>query len=178
MGMPAITLPSTPGGPTRVDVAPGDHERLVVYAYPMTGRPEIDNPDGWDEIPGARGCTPESCGFRDHADELAAAGAGVLGVSTQSSDYQREAAERLRLPYPLLSDHELRLAHALALPTMTVDVRDTHDSGGSNTLLKRLTLVIRAGMIEHIFYHVFPPDEHAGRVLAWLNAKQAETQHT
>lgn len=166
--MPAIALPSTHGGQVRVDAVPDGVERLVVYAYPMTGRPGVDLPDGWDEIPGARGCTPESCGFRDHAAELASAGAGVVGVSTQSTTYQREAAERLRLPFALLSDAELRLTSALSLPTMRVDLGDALDGGGTRTLLKRLTLVVRGGMIERVFYPVFPPDGHAAQVLAWL----------
>lgn len=157
--MPTIALPSTHGGEVRVDSVPDSLDRLVIYAYPMTGRPGVDLPDGWDEIPGARGCTPESCGFRDHAAELASAGAGVVGVSTQSTSYQHEAAERLRLPFALLSDADFRLTEALSLPTMSVD---------NMTLLKRLTLVVRGGMIEHVFYPVFPPGEHAAEVLAWL----------
>lgn len=166
--MPSIALPSTEGGQTRVDTVPAGYQRRIIYAYPMTGLPGVDNPDGWDEIPGARGCTPESCGFRDHAADLAIAGAAVVGVSTQSTEYQREAAERLDLPYPLLSDQELQLTHALSLPSMTLEVRDAHDGGGSKTLLKRLTLVVRNSMIEHVFYPVVSPERHAAQVLAWL----------
>lgn len=118
MTMPGIALPSIGGGQLRVDTVPAGYERLVLYAYPLTGRPDVDNPEGWDEIPGARGCTPESCGFRDHAADLAHLVAAVVGVSTQSSKYQRETAQRLSLPYPLLSDHELQLTHALSLPTL------------------------------------------------------------
>src|ERR1700722_9615963 len=113
--MPAIALPSTSGEPMRVDTVPPGFSRLVIYAYPMTGLPGIPVPDGWDEIPGARGCTPETCGFRDHAAELAALGAAVAGLSTQSTGYQREVAERLRLPFPLLSDASLTLTRALGL---------------------------------------------------------------
>ncbi len=177
MTMPGIALPSIGGGQLRVDAVPEGYERVVLYAYPMTGRPDVDNPQGWDEIPGARGCTPESCGFRDHAADLAHVGAAVVGVSTQSSDYQREAAERLSLPYPLLSDHDLQLTHALSLPTMNLEVRDAHDGGGRKTLLKRLTLVVRDSVIEHVFYPVVSPERHATQVLAWLDAGHNGTQH-
>jgi peroxiredoxin len=161
--MPAIALPSTAGGSVRVDVTPEGVHRLVLYAYPRTGRPgeEPLTPD-WDRIPGARGCTPESCGFRDHAAELWDEGAAVAGLSTQDSDFQREAAERLQLPFPLLSDAGLELTQALQLPTFTV---------AGQTLLKRLTLVVRDGAIEHVFYPVFPPDTHAAAVLEWLRAR-------
>jgi peroxiredoxin len=158
--MPALTLPATDGSAFRVDRPPAGFDRLVLYAYPRTGRP--DEPPltaDWDRIPGARGCTPESCGFRDHAAELTAVGAAVAGVSTQDTQYQREAVERLRLPFPLLSDADLRLVEGLRLPTFDV---------GSNVLMKRLTLVVRAGLIEHVFYPVFPPDRHAEAVLEWL----------
>jgi len=163
--MPPITLASTAGGEFRVDRVPDGFGRLILYAYPKTGRPGVALPEGWDEIPGARGCTPESCGFRDHAADLAAAGAAVAGVSAQDTAYQKEAAKRLRLPFPLLSDVDGRLAEALRLPVFTVE--------GEN-LLKRLTLVVRAGpdggaRIEHVFYPVFPPGEHAAEVLAWLS---------
>jgi peroxiredoxin len=158
--MPPIALPSTDGGSLRVDIAPEGSRRLVLYAYPRTGRPGEDplTPE-WDQIPGARGCTPESCGFRDHAAELGEAGAAVAGLSTQDTAYQREAVERLQLPFPLLSDEELVLTRALELPTFTV---------AGQTLLKRLTLLVRGGAIEHVFYPVFPPDAHAAVVLQWL----------
>jgi peroxiredoxin len=146
----------------RVDVAPREALRLVLYAYPRTGRPgEVPLTPEWDLIPGARGCTPESCAFRDHAAELSAARAEVAGLSTQDSDYQREAAERLHLPFPLLSDADLELTRALVLPTFTV---------AGQVLLKRHTLVVRDGSVEHVFYPVFPPDEHAAEVLEWLRA--------
>lgn len=158
--MPRVALPSTDGSQVRVDLVPEGLERLVLYAYPRTGLPgESPLTPDWDQIPGARGCTPEACGFRDHAAELREAGTAVAGVSTQTTVYQREAAERLRLPFPLLSDRELRLTRALALPTFTV---------AGQTLLKRLTLVVRDGVIEHVFYPVFPPDTHAAFVLRWL----------
>ena len=161
--MPPLVLPSTDGGAVRVDIAPEEAERLVLYAYPRTGRPgEASLTSDWDSIPGARGCTPESCGFRDHAGELRSAGAAVAGLSTQDTAYQQEAADRLRLPFPLLSDADLTLTEALELPTFTV---------AGQTLLKRLTLIVRSGVIEHVFYPVFPPDAHAASVLEWLRAR-------
>ena len=139
--------------------------RTVVFAYPMTGRPGTPLPEGWDEIPGARGCTPQSCAFRDHYAELLAAGADrVYGLSTQDTEYQREAAERLHLPFPLLSDAALRLTTAMQLPAMLV---------GGATLLKRMALIIDDGVIKHEFYPVFPPDRNAGKVLEWLRAQRA-----
>ena len=158
--MPAIALASTDGRPVRVDVVPEGAERLVLYAYPRTGRPgEPEFTADWSSIPGARGCTPESCAFRDHAADLRAAGAAVAGVSTQTTDDQREVVDRLRLPFPLLSDADLELTRALDLPAFAV---------AGHTLLKRLTLVVRDGLVEHVFYPVFPPDAHAAEVLDWL----------
>ena len=164
--MPPIALASTTGPAVGVDVVPEGAERLVLYLYPRTGRPgEAELTPDWDLIPGARGCTPESCGFRDHAAELWDIGAAVAGISTQPTDDQREAAERLELPFPLLSDADLDLTRALELPTFTV---------AGHTLLKRLTLVVRDGVIEHVFYPVFPPDTHAQAVLAWVLAHPVE----
>ena len=160
--MPAIELPSTAGRAVRVDLVPEGAERLVLYLYPRTGRPgEPELTPDWDRIPGARGCTPESCGFRDHAADLWDAGAAVAGVSTQSMEDQHEVVERLDLPFPLLSDARLELARALELPTFDV---------AGLILLKRLTLIVREGGVEHAFYPVFPPDAHAAEVLAWLRA--------
>lgn len=160
--VPPLRLRSTTGGLFRVDATPAGVSRLVLYAYPRTGRPGEDplTPD-WNVIPGARGCTPEACGFRDHAGDLAAAGAAVAGLSTQDTGYQAEAAERLGLPFPLLSDAEFRLTDALGLPTF---------EAAGHRLLKRLTLIISGGVIEHVFYPVFPPDTHAAEVLSWLQA--------
>ena len=139
--------------------------RTVVYAYPRTGEPDKDPPPGWDAIPGARGCTPQSCAFRDHFEELRRAGASeVFGLSTQDTGYQREVAERLHLPFELLSDAKLELTRALELPTFEV---------AGMTLIKRLTMILRDGAIEHVFYPVFPPDRNAGVVLAWLAGKSA-----
>src|SRR4051812_31433713 len=138
--------------------------RTVVYAYPRTGRPGIENPDGWDMIPGARGCTPQSCSFRDHFAEIKSLGvAQVYGLSTQDSSYQREAAERLQLPFPILSDVKLELARAFNLPTFTA---------AGMTLLKRMAVVIEDGVIAKVFYPVFPPDKNAEEVVAWLQASR------
>jgi peroxiredoxin len=133
----------------------------IVYAYPRTGRPGIDNPPGWDLIPGARGCTPQACGFRDHFAELKAQGVQHLfGLSTQTTDYQREAAERLHLPFPILSDEHLKLTRAMMLPTFVTS---------GMILLKRFTLVIDDGIVKHVFYPVFPPDRNATEVFDWLS---------
>ena len=172
MAMPPIALPATSGEPARVDTVPPGFSRLIIYAYPLTGLPGVPVPDGWDDIPGARGCTPESCGFRDHAAELAALGSAVAGLSTQSTAYQREAATRLRLPFPLLSDAGLALTHALKLPTFDVDLAPAYEGGGYRTLLRRLTLVVSRGVIEKVFYPVFPPDRHAEEVLAWAGGSR------
>ena len=155
--VPNCPLPTTDGTTIDLSSLPG---RIVVYAYPRTGRPGVENPDGWDFIPGARGCTPQSCSFRDQFAELRSLGVDHLfGLSTQSTTYQKEAADRLHLPFVLLSDEHLRLTKALRLPTF--------ETGGM-TLLKRLTLVIAAGTIEHMFYPVFPPDRNARDVVDWL----------
>jgi peroxiredoxin len=160
--VPEIALPGTDDSDISLAALGG---RTVVYVYPLTGRPGTALPEGWDEIPGARGCTPQSCAFRDHHAELLAVGADrVHGLSTQDSAYQREAAERLHLPFPLLSDAALRLTTALRLPAMLV---------GGATLLKRMALIIDDGVITHVFYPVFPPDRNAGEVLEWLRAQRA-----
>ena len=156
MRVPSVPLPATDG--TVVDLA-ALTDRTVVYAYPRTGKPDRSPPDGWDAIPGARGCTPQSCAFRDHHADLVAAGARVFGLSTQPTDYQREAADRLRLPFLLLSDADLALVRAMALPTFATS---------GMTLTRRLTLVLRDGVIERVFYPVFPPDRNAADVLSWL----------
>jgi peroxiredoxin len=155
--MPDIELSATDH--TRVSLA-RLAGRAVVYAYPKTGAPGVPSPDGWDLIPGARGCTPQSCGFRDHFGALKSLGvAHVFGLSTQDSTYQREAVERLHLPFPILSDEDLKLTTAIRLPTFEVI---------GMTLLKRLALVIDDGAIAKVFYPVFPPDRNAEEVVAWL----------
>ena len=156
MRLPSVPLASTSGEIVDLSALPG---RTVVYCYPMTGSPDRSLPAGWDEIPGARGCTPQSCSFRDHHAELRSLGASVFGSSTQDTEYQREAATRLHLPFALLSDSDLAFAGALGLPTFEVD---------GMVLLKRLTLVIDEGWIEKVFYPVFPPDRSAEEVVEWL----------
>ena len=155
--MAAVALRATDGAMVDLSALRG---RVVVYAYPRTGRPGIENPDGWDMIPGARGCTPQTCAFRDLFAELKSAGAQhVFGLSTQSNEYQTEMASRLHLPFPVLSDEKLVLTQALDLPTMQV---------AGLTMMKRLALIIDNARITHVFYPVFPPDRNAGDVLAWL----------
>jgi peroxiredoxin len=156
MRLPPVSLAATSGEVVDLSTLAG---RTVVYCYPMTGRPDRSLPTGWDEIPGARGCTPQSCSFRDHHAELRALGASGFGLSTQDTDYQSEAATRLHLPFALLSDADLAFARALGLPTFEVD---------GMVLLKRLTLVIDEGWIEKVFYPVFPPDRSAEEVVEWL----------
>ncbi|HZU12812.1 MAG TPA: peroxiredoxin [Chloroflexota bacterium] len=154
--VPAVALPSTHGGTVNLRDLDGT---VVLYCYPRTGVPGEPLPQGWNDIPGARGCTPQSCAYRDHAAELAALGARVFGISTQSTDFQREAADRLHLPFALLSDERLQLATALQLPTMEVQ---------GWTLLRRLTLIVQDGVVRHVFYPVFPPDRDAENVIEWL----------
>jgi peroxiredoxin len=160
MRLPSLPLPATDGGMIDLSTLPG---RSVVYVYPRTGRPDQPLPTGWDEIPGARGCTPQSCAYRDLAAQLGALGARVFGLSTQDTAYQQEAVARLHLPFPLLSDERLEMTTALSLPTFEVD---------GMTLIKRLTLIIDDGVIETVFYPVFPPDADAANVAAWLRAHQ------
>ncbi|HEU0061708.1 MAG TPA: peroxiredoxin [Hyphomicrobiaceae bacterium] len=158
LGLPDIALAATDGRSVSLARCQG---RTVVYAYPRMGKPgQIALIDGWDEIPGARGCTPQSCAFRDHFTELSAAGAAqVFGLSTQDTAYQAEAVARLHLPFAILSDEQGKLASAVGLPTMQV---------AGTTLLKRLAMVVDDGRITKVFYPVFPPDRNAGDVLAWL----------
>jgi peroxiredoxin len=156
MTLPSVTLAATNGASVDLSRLSG---RVVIYVYPMTGRPGVPLPDGWEAIPGARGCTPQSCAFRDHHAELESLRTRVFGLSTQSSDYQREARERLHLPFELLSDSELRLKTLLRLPTF---------SAAGMELYKRLTLIAEDARIRKVFYPVFPPDRNAGDVVAWL----------
>ncbi|GAA4513143.1 redoxin family protein [Brevibacterium yomogidense] len=157
--MPRLSLPASDGRSIDFsDLGPG---RTVVYLYPLTGRPGVDLPEGWDAIPGARGCSTEACDFRDHFQQLRNAGAErVFGLSGQNTEYQAEVVERLRLPFSMISDESLALADALGLPTFSAP--------GHDRLYARLTLVVRGGVVEHVFYPIFPPNEHAGQVLDWL----------
>ena len=160
--LPDMALPSTDGG--HVTLA-ADRGCSVVYVYPMTGRPGQPLPPGWDGIPGARGCTPQACAFRDHFASLSQAGADhVYGLSAQSTNEQKEAAERLHLPYPLLSDDLLSFADAAQLPTFQVEGR---------RLIKRITLIIEDAVIRKVFYPVFPPDRNAAEVVQWLGDNRA-----
>ena len=156
--LPAVSLMATDDTSVTLSALPG---RIVVFAYPRTGEPgKISLVDDWDMIPGARGCTPQTCAFRDLFAELKAAGAShVFGLSTQSNEYQTEMASRLHLPFPVLSDEKLELTRALDLPTMDV---------AGLTLIKRMALIIDDARITHVFYPVFPPDRNAGDVLMWL----------
>ena len=157
--LPSLALTATDGG--RVDLAERSRgRRLVVFAYPRTGRPGQDSPAGWNDIPGARGCTPEACSFRDVAGDFADRGVELFGLSTQDTDYQREAVERLHLGYLLLSDASLELTRALRLPTFEI---------GGETFLRRLTFVARDGRIARVQYPVFPPDRAAEDALALLD---------
>ncbi len=160
--VPSVPLPSTDGTTVDLSALPG---RVVVYAYPRTADPEHGSLEGWDGIPGACGCTPQSRAFRDHFAELRGLGVDRLfGLSTQDTAYQREAIERLHLPFPILSDSGLALARAMRLPTF--------EAGGMR-LLKRLTLVIDDGVVTQVFYPVFPPDRNAADVVDWLRRQGA-----
>lgn len=160
--LPGVALPSTDGGTVSLAGLPG---RTVLYGYPRTGEPDKDplTPD-WDLIPGARGCTPQSCSFRDHFAELKGLGVRhVFGISTQSTVYQQEMATRLHLPFAVLSDEALAFTRAARLPTFTV---------AGHTLLKRFALVIDEGRVSQVFYPVFPPDRSAQDVIDWLRAQR------
>ncbi len=156
--VPDLRLLSTRGG--AVDLADAARGLLVAYVYPRTGRPGEPSPAGWDDIPGARGCTPQSCAYRDSLAEFTALDATVVGISAQTPAEQREFAEREHIPFPLLSDGDLRLATELDLPTFEVE---------GMTLYKRLTFVAEEGKIIKVFYPVFPPDRNADEVLGWLS---------
>jgi peroxiredoxin len=157
--IPSLRLESSRGTVDLAELAAG---RLVLYVYPRTGTPGVELPEGWDAFPGARGCTPQSCSFRDHVSELAALGAGVAGLSAQTLPEQVEFAERTHMPYPVIADPELQLRDALRLPTFEI---------AGMTLYKRLALVAESGTIVKVFYPVFPPDRNAADVLDWLRSR-------
>lgn len=163
--IPDLSLDTSDGG--RVDLGALGPGRTIIYLYPLTGRPGHDLPAGWDAIPGARGCSTEACDFRDHFTDLRDAGAArVYGMSSQDPAYQAEVVERLRLPFVMLSDPGFALAGALGLPTFAAE--------GHPRLYARLTLVVRDGRVEHVFYPIFPPNTHARQVLDWLRAHPLE----
>ena len=161
MRLPSVSLMSTAADQVDLSALTGT---TIVYCYPLTGRPDQNLPPGWDEIPGARGCTPQSCAFRDHHAELRELGARVFGLSAQDTAYQREASGRLHLPFLLLSDEKREFARALELPTFEAE---------GMTLIKRLTLVIEEGEILKVFYPVFPPGKNAQEVADWLSERTA-----
>ena len=154
--MPETALAATNGARVDLGGLPG---WVVIYIYPMTARPGVPVPDGWESIPGARGCTPQSCAFRDHYSELQSLNTAVFGLSTQTTEYQKEARDRLHLPFELLSDSAHQLKQLLRLPTFAV---------AGMELYKRVTLVAANGRIRKVFYPVFPPDQNAKDVVAWL----------
>lgn len=164
MELPAVSLPATSGRLISLADLPA---LTVLYCYPRTGQPDKEVPAGWNDIPGARGCTPQACTFRDDYGVLKNLGAEVFGVSTQTTEYQLEAVERLHLPFELLSDAELKFSNALRLPTFRVEAM---------TLIKRLTLIVANKTIAKIFYPVFPPDRNAADVVDWLNHNVTATQ--
>lgn len=159
--LPALTLPSTKGEPVELAELAAESWTLVLYVYPRTGTPGKPLPESWDDVPGARGCTPQSIAFRDRRAELSVLGAEVVGLSAQTSADQRAFAEREHIPFPLLSDPGLRLASELGLPTFEF---------AGMTLYKRITLIVREGEIARVFYPIFPPDRNAADVAAWLGA--------
>ena len=156
MSLPQLALRSTIGEDITLGQIKG---RLVIYCYPMTGQPNVALPDGWDQIPGARGCTPQSCAFRDHYQELQALGAEIIGLSVQSTEYQKEMADRLHLPFPVVSDVDYQFQQALNMPTFIA---------AGMTLLKRVTLIANDGVIVGVHYPIFPSDSDAPWVVDFL----------
>lgn len=166
MTLPKIVLVSTAG--RTVDLSALTAPRSVIYCYPRTGVPGEPVPDGWDMIPGARGCTPQTCGFRDQMEEFRQLQAEVFGFSTQTTEFQREMANRLHLPFEILSDAQFHACDSLRLPTFEVKMNQQVER-----LVKRLTLIIHAGRIEHVLYPVFPPNESADETLRWMRNNPA-----
>ncbi len=159
--MPSISVPST--SDAQVDLSTSQ-SLTILFCYPRTGAPNETVPDSWNSIPGARGCTPQACSFRDAYKELLQAGVKqVFGLSTQDTAYQREAKERLKLPYDLLSDEKLEFVKALRLPTFEWEGKE---------VVKRTTLAIENGRIVQVWYPVFPPDKSADEVLEWLRKEK------
>ena len=165
--LPDIEMPATTGPSIRLV----DLKRTVIFTYPRTGTPDRRPGQDWDAIPGARGCTPQSCGFRDSRGEFDAIGVQVLGLSTQTTEFQKEFVERTHFPFPILSDATLGLVRALRLPTFEYDVAAV-GGGGPDTLIKRMAWYVESGVIRHVWYPVFPPDENAEVVLSWLKSRE------
>lgn len=161
MQLPPGSFPSAQRG--EIDLRAAGSPWLVLYVYPMTGRPDVELPADWEMIPGARGCTPQTCAFRDHQADLAALGAEVVGLSTQTADYQAEMVERLHVPFPIVSDADRRFGEAMRLPTF---------EAAGMALYRRLTMIVRHGVVEHVMYPVFPPDRNAQDVIDWLSGAQ------
>jgi peroxiredoxin len=166
MRLPEIALPATNGSAIRLC----DLDKAVVFTYPRTGTPDRHPGPDWDAIPGARGCTPHSCGFRDLRSEFDSLGVQVLGLSSQTTEFQKEFVERIHFPFPIVSDASLELVRVMRLPTFEYDVAAV-GGGGPNTLLKRMAWYVEQGVIRHVWYPVFPPDKNAGVVLSWLRSK-------
>jgi len=160
--LPSIKLCSTSGAEIDLTTFGGT---IVLFAYPMTGEPGKALPTDWVSIPGAAGCTLESCGFRDHYDELTELGCHIFGLSTQQQDVQAEAKERLGLQFDILSDYDMEFTRSLKLPTMSPD---------GIAMIKRITLICNDGVISHVFYPIFPPDTHADEVVAWIQQMKQE----
>jgi len=160
MKLPNVSLTATNGKAIKLGDIKG---KLVIYCYPMTGQPNVALPDGWDQIPGARGCTPQSCSFRDRYQELQALGAEVIGLSVQTTEYQKEMADRLHLPFPVVSDVNYEFQMALNMPTFIA---------AGMTLLKRVTLVANNGIIEAVHYPIFPSDSDPAWVIDYLKGNQ------
>lgn len=158
MHLPSLTLTSTSGAFVNLGTM---QDKLVIYVYPLTGHPETALPEGWNEIPGARGCTPQACDFSNHYLELQHLNTIVFGLSSQTTDYQLELKNRLHLPFDLLSDSTFQLKNTLNLPVF---------NAGELLLYKRLTLIAEKSVIRKVFYPVFPPNENAGQVIAWLES--------
>lgn len=156
MRLPRLSLCATTGKELNLGEIKG---RLVIYCYPMTGQPNVALPEGWDQIPGARGCTPQSCSFRDHYQELQSLGVEIVGLSVQSTAYQQEMADRLHLPFPVVSDADYQFQRALQLPTFIT---------AGMTLLKRITLIANDGVIEAVHYPIFPSDSDPAWVISYL----------
>jgi len=161
MKLPNVSLNTTNGKSINLGDIKG---KLVIYCYPMTGQPNVALPDGWDQIPGARGCTPQSCSFRDHYKELQALGAEVVGLSVQTTEYQKEMADRLHLPFPVVSDVSYEFQKALNMPTFIA---------AGMTLLKRVTLIANNGVIEAVHYPIFPSDSDPDWVMDYLKSNQS-----